>query len=303
VAAELKIYSNSACAIELTGTPYELDLGDLDGTNGETYITSILVKNTGNATNSSVVLTETSDVDARVQYSLDDIAYHQTTITLGDMDAGEIVRVYIKVTVATDTDTHDDEPFNFTIAGASASKSVAGTYSITTILDTVKTALRISNTAYDDEIDDLIDAAKADLQLSGLLGEKILLTDALIKRAVVTYCKANFGWNNPDAERLQQSYDMLKNHMSLSQDYAYYAVTFVVKNSSNVAIDEAEITFNGTTKYTNALGIAIFYIRSGDNYQYEISADGYQDYVDSDGNNYNVDVSASSIINITMVAS
>jgi uncharacterized phage protein (predicted DNA packaging) len=94
------------------------------------------------------------------------------------------------------------------------------------ILDDVKTALRISNTAFDSEITDLISAARSDLKLSGVLESKVNDdTDALIKRAIVVYCKANFGWNNPDAEKLQQSYDMLKMHLSLSQEYTVEAVT------------------------------------------------------------------------------
>lgn len=93
------------------------------------------------------------------------------------------------------------------------------------ILDDVKLALRISNTAFDGEITDLISAARSDLQLSGVLESKANDdTDALIKRAIVVYCKANFGWNNPDAEKLQQSYNMLKMHLSLSQEYTVEAV-------------------------------------------------------------------------------
>ena len=49
------------------------------------------------------------------------------------------------------------------------------------MLDDVKLALRISNQAYDVEIADLIDAAKLDLQISGV--NKIDETDPLIKRA------------------------------------------------------------------------------------------------------------------------
>ena len=92
------------------------------------------------------------------------------------------------------------------------------------ILDDVKTALRISNTAFDGEITDLISAARSDLKLSGVHESRVNDdTDALIKRAIVVYCKANFGWNNPDAEKLQQSYDMLKMHLSLSQEYTVEA--------------------------------------------------------------------------------
>lgn len=87
------------------------------------------------------------------------------------------------------------------------------------LIDDIKKSLRISNTAYDTEIQDLIDAAKADLILIGVLSEKILDSDPLIKRAITVYCKANFGYNNPDYEKLLQSFNSIKNHLSLSCEY------------------------------------------------------------------------------------
>ena len=93
------------------------------------------------------------------------------------------------------------------------------------IINDVKTALRISNTAFDTEINDLIAAARADLKLSGILESKVNDdTDPLIKRAITVYVKAHFGWNNPDSEKLQQSYEMLKRHLALSQEYTKEAV-------------------------------------------------------------------------------
>ena len=87
------------------------------------------------------------------------------------------------------------------------------------ILDDVKVALRIAatNTAFDGEVDDLIDAAKNDLKLAGIT--EVNDTDALIKRAINTYCKAHYGYDNPDAERFLQSYLMLKMHLTLSTEY------------------------------------------------------------------------------------
>lgn len=94
------------------------------------------------------------------------------------------------------------------------------------MLSAVKGALRVSNstTVYDDEIQDLIEAAKADLALAGVLQAKIDESDPLIKRAIIAYCKAHFGWNNPDAERLERSYGMLKAHLTLAGDYTTEAV-------------------------------------------------------------------------------
>lgn len=85
------------------------------------------------------------------------------------------------------------------------------------MLEKVKNSLRVSGNAFDIEIADLIEAAKLDLKISGVV--KISDTDALIQRAIIVYCKANFGYDNTEAERFQNSYDMLKQHLSLAGDY------------------------------------------------------------------------------------
>lgn len=90
------------------------------------------------------------------------------------------------------------------------------------MLQAAKKALRISqnNRAFDDDVIDLIDAARADLALSGVLLSKVEDDgDPLIKRAVITYVKSNFGWDNPDSVKLQDSYNSLKIHLTLSQEY------------------------------------------------------------------------------------
>lgn len=88
------------------------------------------------------------------------------------------------------------------------------------MLNDVKSALRVDGDDLDVEIQDLIDAAKADLQLSGVHHEKIVDTDPLIKRAIIVYCKAHFGYEDPKlTERFQQSYISLKHHLTLSAEY------------------------------------------------------------------------------------
>ena len=87
------------------------------------------------------------------------------------------------------------------------------------MLDSVKMSLRISNIAYDTEVQDLIDAAKMDMELVGIVTTSIVETDILIKRAIITYAKANFGLNNPDAEKLQMSYEMIRNHLSQNMEH------------------------------------------------------------------------------------
>ncbi len=88
------------------------------------------------------------------------------------------------------------------------------------MLEKIKKYLRISNNAFDEEINDLIETAKSDLIISGVTETKANdETDSLIIRAIIIYCKAHFGWNNPDSEKLQKSYDMLKIHLALSTEY------------------------------------------------------------------------------------
>jgi uncharacterized phage protein (predicted DNA packaging) len=88
------------------------------------------------------------------------------------------------------------------------------------LLDDVKTSLRVSHFALDVEISDLIEAARHDLQLSGISLIKVNdEKDPLIKRAITVYVKANFVPDGNEAERFQRSYDMLKNHLTLAGDY------------------------------------------------------------------------------------
>ncbi len=87
-------------------------------------------------------------------------------------------------------------------------------------LNDVKDALRVNGNTLDTEIQDLIDAAKADLRLSGVHPDKIKDTDPLIKRAIIVYCKAHFGYDDPKvAERFEQAYLSLKQHLTLSNEY------------------------------------------------------------------------------------
>ena len=108
------------------------------------------------------------------------------------------------------------------------------------MLEDVKTVLRISNSAYDTEIEDLIEAAKLDLKLSGVNIDKtvtetytpepteeipepdpveIQVIDPLIKRAVSLYAKAHFGLDNADSEKYMAAFTSLKTHLTLSAEY------------------------------------------------------------------------------------
>ena len=85
------------------------------------------------------------------------------------------------------------------------------------MLEKVKLALRIKINSIDDEIEDFIEACKIDLSISGV--RKIAEEDSLIQRAIIIYCKANFGIDNNDSEKYQKSYDLLKQSLSLCGDY------------------------------------------------------------------------------------
>ena len=85
------------------------------------------------------------------------------------------------------------------------------------MLNKIKQSLRITHNALDNEIQDLIDAARADLRISGVV--KLDETDPLIIRAITVYSKANFGLDNADSEKYQQSYESLKTHLALSGEY------------------------------------------------------------------------------------
>lgn len=86
-----------------------------------------------------------------------------------------------------------------------------------TMLDKVKTALRVTTNAFDAEIADLIAAACADL---GIVGVEAVATtsDALLIRAIITYCRTNFG-SPEDYERLKRSYDEQKAQLLTADGY------------------------------------------------------------------------------------
>jgi hypothetical protein len=87
------------------------------------------------------------------------------------------------------------------------------------LIDDVKVNLRLSSTSFDSsEITPLIEACKKDLQLAGLHQTRILDADPLIKRAVILYCKAYFGFNN-EFEKYANAYEFQKKSLACSEDY------------------------------------------------------------------------------------
>lgn len=88
------------------------------------------------------------------------------------------------------------------------------------MLEKVKLALRLSSNAFDSEINDLIDAALADLDIGGVLVD---VSDPLTVRAVITYCRANFG-SPADYDRLKASYDEQKAQLMTATNHTDWGV-------------------------------------------------------------------------------
>lgn len=84
------------------------------------------------------------------------------------------------------------------------------------LLDSVKMALRISTNAYDAELTELSAAALADMGIAGVVVPSTL--DEIVTRAVITYCKANFGLPD-DYDRLKRSYDEQKAQLVTATGY------------------------------------------------------------------------------------
>ena len=87
------------------------------------------------------------------------------------------------------------------------------------MLNKVKLALRISNNAFDNELNDLISACKKELELSGIASSNIIDSDKMIIQAIIMYCKANFGYDNPEAERYTNSYNSIKTFLCTNDYY------------------------------------------------------------------------------------
>ena len=83
-------------------------------------------------------------------------------------------------------------------------------------LDKVKMGLRIKTTAYDEELADLITAAKLDLGIAGVEVQSTL--DEIVTRAIITYCKMSFGLPE-DYDRLKKSYDEQKAQLVTATGY------------------------------------------------------------------------------------
>ncbi len=84
------------------------------------------------------------------------------------------------------------------------------------MLQAVKLALRIQTTAFDSELNDLIAAALIDLEQAGIMKKDT--EDPMIRRAIITFCRLNFG-SPDDYDRLKRAYDEQKAQLGMATGY------------------------------------------------------------------------------------
>lgn len=87
-----------------------------------------------------------------------------------------------------------------------------------TLLDKTKLALRVTVNNYDADLTGLINAAKLDLGIAGV--ELPAELDAIVERAVITYCKVHFSaLTDGEWSRLKASYDEQKAQLATATGY------------------------------------------------------------------------------------
>ena len=92
------------------------------------------------------------------------------------------------------------------------------------MLELVKMALRITTDAFDDELQQLIDSALIDIGFGVAMSEVLTENgDSIVKQAVITYCKMNFGLPE-DYDRLKRSYDEQKAQLGTATWYTNWGV-------------------------------------------------------------------------------
>lgn len=85
------------------------------------------------------------------------------------------------------------------------------------MLSIVKLAMRLTTTAYDAEISNLITAACGDLGIVDVIASPDD-TDPLLQRAIITYCRLHFG-TPEDYDKLKASYDEQKAQLMTKTGY------------------------------------------------------------------------------------
>ena len=100
-------------------------------------------------------------------------------------------------------------------ANTTAAAAVSSEY-----LSDIRLRVRSSVDKLDGDIKDLILAARADLVRGGVLPARAAdETDPLVKQAISTYVKAEFGLDNDDADKYRASFRNQKIALSMASEY------------------------------------------------------------------------------------
>ena len=91
-----------------------------------------------------------------------------------------------------------------------------------TLLQKCKNALGVTDSEYDDELSDLIDAAKADLGIAGVT-KNTVETDPLIRRAIMTYVSMEFNIAAPEHQALVDRYNVQKAQLQSATGYTVWS--------------------------------------------------------------------------------
>lgn len=90
------------------------------------------------------------------------------------------------------------------------------------LFETIMVALRSTTTdeGLQTEVNDLILAARADLNIDGLVSDEFASSKAvIIRQAITLYVKAHWGYDNPDSEKFLDRYEKLKTSLSFHSQY------------------------------------------------------------------------------------
>ena len=88
------------------------------------------------------------------------------------------------------------------------------------LIDNCKTALRVTTSAYDGEIQTYIESAMLDL---GIAGVEVPEDDSLVNKAIMTYVRMSFG-APANYDKLKASYDEQKAQLMNATGYTDWSV-------------------------------------------------------------------------------
>lgn len=118
------------------------------------------------------------------------------------------------------------------------------------LIDDVRTSLRVTTALTDDEVQTYIDFALFDMENKGVKPEFISREEygetvypAIVRTAVIAYCKASYGYDNSEANRFLRVYDsIVASLLNGSQNI----------NTQDVPLEEAAIQPIGVQQHTGS---------------------------------------------------